>query len=116
MKLRQSLDERLSLALMPYLKQVEQTRFCGLRAAPPLQGFPISLVAEFDFLQSSQSASDVWSKVVIIAPHPYNNFTGGDAQHGKPPSCLLLSVCYTKLDFCESRCLAMHNTTESQRL
>ena len=116
MKFRQSLDERLSLPLMAYLKQVEQTCFCSLRTAPPLEAFPVSLVAEFDLFQSSQRASDVWSKVAVSAPYAYNNFTGGDAQHGKPPSCLLLSVCYTKLDLRESRCLAMHNTTESQQL
>jgi hypothetical protein len=116
MKLRQSLDERLSLALMPYLKQVEQARFCGLRPAPPPQAFPVSLIAEFDLFQSTQGASDVWSKVAVSAPYAYNNFTGGDAQHGKPPSCFLLRVCYTKLDFRESRCLAMHNAAGSQRL
>src|SRR5919112_2072627 len=85
MKFRQSLDERLSLALMPYLKQFEQTCFCGLRPATPPQAFPVSLIAEFDLFQSSQRASDVWIKVAVSAPYLYNNLTGGDAQHGKPP-------------------------------
>jgi hypothetical protein len=113
MKLGQSLDERLSLALMPYFKQVEKTGSCSLRTRPPLETFSVSLVSEFDLFQSSQSTSDIWSKIAVIAPHSYNNFTGGDAQHGKPPSCLLLSVCYTKLDFRESRCLATHKITGS---
>ena len=115
MKFSQALNERLSLALMPYFKQVEPTRFCSLRPTPPLKAFSITLVAEFDLFQSGQSASDVWSKVAVSAPGSYNNFTGGDAQHGKPPSCLLLSVAYTKLDFRGSCCLAMHKTTGSQR-
>jgi hypothetical protein len=85
MKFSQLLDQGLSLALMSYLKQVEQTRFCGLRPAPPPQRFPVSLVVEFDLFQSSQSASDVWSKVAIFTPYAYNNFAGGDAHHGKPP-------------------------------
>ena len=71
MKLGQSLDERLSLALMAYLKQFEQTRFCGLRPAPPLEAFPVSLVAEFNLFQSRQRASDVWSKVAAIGPYAY---------------------------------------------
>jgi hypothetical protein len=115
MKFSQSLDERLSLALMPYFKQVEKTGSCGIRTRPPSEAFSISFVAEFNLFQSSQSASDVWSKVAVSAPGSYNNFTGGDAQHGKPPSWFLLRVCYTKLDFRESRCLAMHNAAGSQR-
>jgi hypothetical protein len=69
-KLGQLLHERLALAPMPRLQQVEQALSGSFWAAPAFETLTVAFIASFDVGQGSKRSSYLWAQAPQVNLNP----------------------------------------------